>query len=121
MTSQTAVFPTCLHLQVGTPSTSTNADPLLLSFLPFLDASRGCGESKFLAKTGAYRPPHPLILLTTFDRFKPSCNINPLLTPLLSSRYGPSSSETKHPKGWAATFTIKGQGKPFVPVTAYFG
>ena len=89
------------------PVPSTNADPPLLGFLPFLDASRRCEQSRFLAKTSAYHPPHPLILLTTFDRFKPSGNINPLLTPPPSSRYGPASSKTKHPKGWAATLSAK--------------
>ena len=70
----------CNNVQVGTPSASTNADPLLLDLLPFLDTSRRCEESRFLAKTSAYHPPHPLILLTTFACFKPSGNINPLLT-----------------------------------------
>merc|ERR1712093_522723 len=36
-----------------------------------------------------------------------SGNINPLVTPPPSSRYGPESSKTKHPKSWAATLSAK--------------
>ncbi|KAM0127296.1 hypothetical protein ACHAP3_008864 [Botrytis cinerea] len=40
-------------------------------------------------------------------RFKPSGKIDSSAPPPPSSRYGPSSSKTKHPKGWAATLTAK--------------
>jgi hypothetical protein len=61
------------------------------------------------------------ILLTTFDRFKPSGNINSHLTLLLPVDMAPRQAKPNTRKAERQPSRPKDQGKPFVPVTAYFG
>jgi hypothetical protein len=59
--------------------------------------SNGC-RWDILAQVIPFTILHRHTLSSTFDRPKPSGNINLSFTPPLSSQYGPSSSETKRPK-----------------------
>ena len=117
--------------KVGIPSTEAN--PNQLDFYIFSDGlvsdvsgsgglgmlrsrndknSNGCRCHISIPNSSAfiYRP--PLVWRSISDSsFTPSINlsgnINPLVTPPPSSRYGPESSKTKHPKSWAATLSAK--------------